>query len=107
MRAGDGSLVCAIRGPVTLITLGVTLAFLIAHFKHQASFISGALRFDGLAVVLDMVFVVAAFAAVALSARSPAAGRNLPSALTFAVVGALTAPGICPATGSIGSCSPR
>ncbi|TMM03497.1 MAG: NADH-quinone oxidoreductase subunit N [Actinobacteria bacterium] len=57
---------------LTLITLGVTLAFEIAHFKHRASFISGALRFDDLALVLDMVFVVAAIAAVALSTRIPA-----------------------------------
>ena len=54
---------------LTLITLAVTLALEIAHFKHQASFISGALRFDDLALVLDMVFVVSAFAAVVLSAR--------------------------------------
>ena len=39
--------------------------------------------------------------------RSASGERNLPSAPTFAVVGALTAPGIWPARGSTGSNSPR
>ncbi len=76
---------------LTLITLAVTLALEIAHFKHQASFISGALRFDDLALVLDMVFVVAAMAAVALSARARAAGEaghgEYHSLLLFSVLG--------------------
>ena len=81
---------------LTLITLGVTLAFEIAHFKHRASFISGALRFDDLALVLDMVFVVAATAAVALSTRIPAvreAGHGeYHSLLLFSVLGMESAP---------------
>jgi NADH-quinone oxidoreductase subunit N len=76
---------------LTLITLAVTLALEIAHFKHRASFISGALRFDDLALVLDMVFVVSAMAAVALSARVPAAGEaghgEYHSVLLFSVLG--------------------
>ena len=39
--------------------------------------------------------------------RSAADGRKRPSAPRFPVVGALTAPGTCPARGSTGSTSPR
>jgi NADH-quinone oxidoreductase subunit N len=76
---------------LTLITLGVTLGFEIAHFHHQASIISGALRIDDLALVLDMVFVVAAIAATILSARHPAAADaghgEYHSLLLFSVLG--------------------
>ena len=76
---------------LTLIALAVTLALEIAHFNHTASFISGALRFDHLALVLDMVFVVSAMAAVVLSARVPAAGEaghgEYHSVLLFSVLG--------------------
>jgi NADH-quinone oxidoreductase subunit N len=76
---------------MTLITLGATLAFEIAYFKHKASFISGALRFDDLALVIDMVFVVSAIAAVALSVRSRAAGEaghgEYHSLLLFSLLG--------------------
>jgi NADH-quinone oxidoreductase subunit N len=76
---------------LTLITLGVTLAFEIAHFHHQASIISGALRIDDLGLVVDMVFVVAAMAAVVLSARVPAASEaghgEYHSLLLFSVLG--------------------
>ena len=41
------------------------------------------------------------------AAGQVAGGRNVPSAVTFSAVGALTAPGMWPATGSTGSVSPR
>lgn len=44
--------------------------------------------------------------AAANSARISAAGRNFP-ATRWVVVGRFTAPGMCPATGSSGSTSPR
>jgi NADH-quinone oxidoreductase subunit N len=76
---------------LTLVTLGVTLAFEIAHFKHHTSLISGALEFDDLALVLDMVFVVAAIGAVLLSFRERAADLaghgEYHSLLLFSVLG--------------------
>ncbi len=76
---------------LTLVTLCVALAFEIAHFKHQASIISGALRFDDLALVLDMIFVVAAIAAVLLSFREDGAEQaghgEYHSLLLFSVLG--------------------
>jgi NADH-quinone oxidoreductase subunit N len=76
---------------LTLVTLLVTLGFEIAHFKHHASLVSGALRFDGLALVLDFIFIVAAIAAVLLSFRSEAAEEaghgEYHSLLIFSVLG--------------------
>ncbi len=76
---------------LTLTVLGVALAFEIAHFKHHASIVSGALRFDDLAVVLDMLFTVSAIAAVLLSFREHAAERaghgEYHSLIIFSVLG--------------------
>jgi NADH-quinone oxidoreductase subunit N len=54
---------------LTLVTLGATLAFEISRFGHPRSIISGALRVDDLALLLDMIFAVAAMATVVLSLR--------------------------------------
>jgi NADH-quinone oxidoreductase subunit N len=59
----------------SVLTLGVTIAFEIARFHDQTSIISGALRIDDLALILDLVFAVSGLAAVILSAREPAAGQ--------------------------------
>ena len=40
-------------------------------------------------------------------AASSAGSLKVPSGFTLPAVGALTAPGMCPATGSTGSVSPR
>ena len=58
---------------LTVATLGAALGLEIAFFHHHASIISGALEIDPLALVLDMVFAVAALAAVFMSwgARAP------------------------------------
>jgi len=58
---------------ITLLTLGIAIAFEIARFKHPASIISGALRIDDLSLVLDLIFAVAAAATVLLSWRAQAA----------------------------------
>jgi NADH-quinone oxidoreductase subunit N len=58
---------------LTMATLGTALAFEIRYFKHHASIISGALRFDDLALELDMVFAVSALGAVLMSWRARAA----------------------------------
>ncbi len=58
---------------LSLITLGVTVGFLISRFHHPRSIISGALAVDGLALVLDLIFAVSAIAAVILSWRETAA----------------------------------
>jgi NADH-quinone oxidoreductase subunit N len=54
---------------LTLVTLGAALAFEISRFGHPRSIISGALRVDDLALVLDMIFAIAAMATVLLSLR--------------------------------------
>ncbi len=76
---------------LTLITLGVAMGFEIIHFKHHASIISGALEIDDLALVLDLVFAVAAIAAVLLSLREYAAEDaghgEYHSLLLFSVLG--------------------
>jgi NADH:ubiquinone oxidoreductase subunit 2 (subunit N) len=43
---------------LSLVTLGVTIAFEIGRFNHHASIISGALVVDDLALVLDLLFAV-------------------------------------------------
>ncbi len=58
---------------LSVITLGAALGLEIGYFHHHASIVSGALAIDYLALVLDMVFAVAALAAVFMSwgARAP------------------------------------
>jgi NADH-quinone oxidoreductase subunit N len=57
---------------LTILTLAASIALEIWRFKHQASIISGALRIDDLALILDLIFAVAAIACVVMSLRSPA-----------------------------------
>jgi NADH-quinone oxidoreductase subunit N len=77
---------------LSAVTLAVSIAFEISRF-HQppTSIISGALRIDDLALILDLVFSVSALAAVALSARETAAGQaghgEYHSLLLFSVLG--------------------
>ena len=58
---------------LALLTLLASLAFQVARFKHPASIISGALRIDDLALILDMIFSISAIATVLLAWRSRAA----------------------------------
>ncbi len=58
---------------MTMLTLGIAIGFEIARFKHPASIVSDALRIDDLALVLDLIFSVAALATVLLSWRARAA----------------------------------
>ena len=58
---------------LTLVTLATAMAFEIARFRHTAQAVSGALAIDDLALVLDLIFSLAAMAAVLLSLRRPAA----------------------------------
>jgi NADH-quinone oxidoreductase subunit N len=100
---GVGALVVlmvGLFGPVarTVLVPVLTIATLIAsivieatRLHHPAAIISGALQIDGLALVLDMIFAVAAIAAVVLSARDRAprsAGQGEYSSLIlFSVLG--------------------
>ncbi|HZO79653.1 MAG TPA: NADH-quinone oxidoreductase subunit N [Solirubrobacteraceae bacterium] len=76
---------------LTVVTLGTALGLEIGFFHHHASIISGALEIDGLALVLDMVFAVAALAAVFLSVGSRAPEQSghgeYHSLLIFSVLG--------------------
>jgi NADH-quinone oxidoreductase subunit N len=76
---------------LTLATLAVSLGFQIARFHHPASIISGALRIDDLALILDMIFCVAAIACVLMSlpTRAPASAGHgeYHSLLLFSVFG--------------------
>ena len=76
---------------LTLLTLAVSLGFEIARFKHHALIISGALQIDALALVLDMIFSVAAIAAVIMSLRTRGPGEaghgEYHSLLLFSVLG--------------------
>ena len=56
----------------TMLTLAITIVLEIVRFSHPASIISGALQIDDLALILDMLFCVAALACVIMSLRSPA-----------------------------------
>ncbi len=84
-----------VRGRVvpllTLLTLGAGLGLEIGYFHHHASIVSGALRFDDLALVLDMVFAVAAIAAVLMSwggrAAEEAGHGEYHALLVFSVLG--------------------
>ncbi len=58
---------------ITMLTLGIAIGFEIARFKHPASIVSDSLRIDDLALVLDLIFSVAALATVMLSWRARAA----------------------------------
>jgi NADH-quinone oxidoreductase subunit N len=60
---------------LSAITLAVTIGYEISTFHHQTSIVSGALRIDDLALILDLVFAVSGLAAVVLSARETAASE--------------------------------
>jgi len=76
---------------LSIVTLGVTIAFLIARLQHPRSIISEALRIDDLALILDLVFAVSGLAAVVLSLRSTAAAEaghgEYHSLLLFSILG--------------------
>jgi NADH-quinone oxidoreductase subunit N len=76
---------------LSVITLVVAIGYEISSFHHQTSIISGALRIDDLALILDLVFAISAIAAVVLSAREPAAGQaghgEYHTLLLFSVLG--------------------
>ncbi len=76
---------------LSLITLAGALAAVISRFGDHHSIISGALMIDDLALVLDMIFLVAGMAAVLMSLRSPAAESagqgEFHSLLIFSVLG--------------------
>ena len=79
---------------VPLLTLGVlavTIGFTIARLHHPATIIHGALRVDDLALILDLVFAVAAAACVVLSlgirAPTSAGHGEYHSLLLFSVLG--------------------
>ena len=76
---------------LTVLTLVISLVAEVARFKHPASIISGALEVDDLALILDLLFSVAAIACVLLSLRAPApdsAGHGeYHSLLLFSVLG--------------------
>jgi NADH-quinone oxidoreductase subunit N len=76
---------------LTIATLAAALVLEIRYFKHQTSIVSGALRFDDLALVLDMVFAVSAIAAALMSWResgAESAGHGeYNSLLIFSVLG--------------------
>ncbi len=76
---------------LTLLTLATAIAFEISRFNHHRQIISGALVVDDLALILDLIFAVAAIAAVILSWRVSAsreAGQGeYHSLLLFSVLG--------------------
>ena len=76
---------------LTVATLGVAIGFEIARLNHPATIIHGALRIDGLAMVLDLVFCAAALACVVMSlptkAPSSAGHGEYHSLLLFSVLG--------------------
>ncbi len=76
---------------LTVLTLGAALGLEIGYFHHHAAIISGALKVDYLALVLDMIFAVAALAAVLLSwgSRAPEQSGHgeYHSLLIFSVLG--------------------
>jgi NADH-quinone oxidoreductase subunit N len=76
---------------LALLTLGGAIGAEIARFHHPATIISGALRIDDLALLIDMICAVSGVAAVILSlrARAPrAAGHGeYHSLLLFSVLG--------------------
>jgi NADH-quinone oxidoreductase subunit N len=76
---------------LTIVALGTAIAFEIAHFHHHASIVAGALVIDELAMVLDLIFAVAALTVVVLSFRIPAPRTSghgeYHSLLLFSVLG--------------------
>jgi NADH-quinone oxidoreductase subunit N len=76
---------------LTVATLGITIGLEISRFNHHASIVSGALAVDDLALVLDLILCVAAFAAVILSLRAHAPHASghgeYHSMLLFSVLG--------------------
>src|SRR5947199_6621591 len=76
---------------LTILTLALTIADNIARFNHPASIISGALAMDDLALILDLIFAVAAIATVVISLRTEgprSAGHGeYYSLLLFSVLG--------------------
>jgi NADH-quinone oxidoreductase subunit N len=76
---------------VTVVTLAASIVLEVSRLDHTASIISGALAVDGLALVLDLMFSVAAIACVLLSLRTRAphtAGHGeYYSLLLFSVLG--------------------
>jgi NADH-quinone oxidoreductase subunit N len=58
---------------VAIMAFAASIVIEITRFGHPATIISGALRMDDLALILDMVFAASGIAAVILSLRSPAA----------------------------------
>jgi NADH-quinone oxidoreductase subunit N len=76
---------------LTLAGLGVAIGLEISRFHHTRSIISGALAIDDLALVLDLIFAVAAVATVLLSWRAKAAAEagqgEYHSLLLFSVTG--------------------
>jgi NADH-quinone oxidoreductase subunit N len=76
---------------LTIMTLGAAIAFEVAQFHHHKAIVSDALQVDDLALVLDLVFSVAALATVLLSWRAQApieAGQGeYYSLLIFSVLG--------------------
>jgi NADH-quinone oxidoreductase subunit N len=76
---------------LTILTLAISIVTEIARFKHPASIISGALVVDDLALILDLIFAVAAIACVVISLRTRAPGSaghgEYHSLLLFSVLG--------------------
>jgi NADH-quinone oxidoreductase subunit N len=76
---------------LTLAALGITIGLAIWRFPHHVQIISGALVIDDLALILDLLFCVAAFAAVLLSWRAAgpreAGHGEYHSLLLFSVLG--------------------
>jgi NADH-quinone oxidoreductase subunit N len=76
---------------LTIATLVASIVIEATRLHHPASIIAGALAIDGLALVLDMIFAVAAIAAVVLSLRDRAprsAGQGeYTSLILFSVLG--------------------
>jgi len=76
---------------VTIAALVASIVIEATRLNHPASIIAGALAVDGLALVLDMIFAVAAIATVIVSLREAAprtagAGEYM-SLLLFSVLG--------------------
>jgi NADH-quinone oxidoreductase subunit N len=55
---------------LTVLALAVFIADVIARLHHNTSIISGALEVDDLALILDLIFAVAALASVVISLRT-------------------------------------
>jgi NADH-quinone oxidoreductase subunit N len=76
---------------LTILTLALMIADNIVRFNHPASIISGALAIDDLALILDLIFAIAAIATVVISLRTEgprSAGHGeYYSLLLFSVLG--------------------